>query len=52
MSFVSDMFSQKPEDVPEPKDPAIDEARRRRRLAAATARGRQSTVFAGPGGSQ
>lgn len=51
MSFVADMFSQKPEKVPTPDDPAVEEARRRRRLAAAASRGRQSTIFTGPGGT-
>jgi hypothetical protein len=50
MSFVKDLFSAKPDKPPEIDDPSIDEARRKRRLAASLSKGRSSTIFAGPGG--
>jgi hypothetical protein len=49
--FISTIFGGgKKEHIPKRDDPAINEARRRRRFALAKAAGRSSTILAGPGG--
>jgi hypothetical protein len=50
MSFLSTIYSNKTKDVPQPSDPDVEEQRRKRRLAQATAKGRQNTIAAGSGG--
>ncbi|MGH9390355.1 MAG: hypothetical protein ACRD1Z_12130 [Vicinamibacteria bacterium] len=50
MGFIKTLFSSKPDKIPSANDPEVEEARRRKRQAAAVARGRQSTIFAGAGG--